>query len=379
MLSRTAAIRMLELAIEHSPDHPALYERLGQCLMRQGKFPEAIVAFRRSADSEPGDFGSWGSLAQSHVEVGDFAQALEVCNQGERYCRSAGVAKARGEAMEKLGHPSGAIFHLRQAFEDNPADELALESLFRCLSREPDATALWEFCEALPATPSFQSRRLAFRAIALSRLGRHEEARDLVDVQRHVKCFRFEPSPSHADAAAFNAQLAIWLTAHTGAIPTPRPDCVIDHELTRMKEPLMMELRSFLRRSFSSYIADLPAMGLGDHISRPEAGELFDFVVFLRGNGRNGEHIHANAYVIGVYYVQVPTDILAATDTRGCLVLGTCEKLTAGHQPAWGTRLIRPEPGTLVIFPAHMFHDVIPTQSAEPRIVVGADVRPVAS
>ncbi|HEY0145147.1 MAG TPA: putative 2OG-Fe(II) oxygenase, partial [Methylovirgula sp.] len=235
---------------------------------------------------------------------------------------------------------------------------------------------LLEFCDALPATPFLQSRRLAFRAVALSRLGRVDEARALVDVARHVMVFRFDPPSEHGDAVAFNARLAHWLIANTGSVPTPRPDCVIDYGLTHTRLPLINELRSFVRRSFATYVAQLPVLGLGDLMPLPPAGELFDFVVFLHGNGRNGEHVHPNAYVVGVYYVQVPKDVQLASDMRGCLVLGACEKLTDGHQPAWGVRYLKPEPGMLVLFPAHMFHDVVPTQSAEPRIVIGADVRP---
>jgi hypothetical protein len=369
----------LRLVIEASPAVLALQERLGEALMLQGKFREAISAFRRRADAEPARFGSWGKLAQCHVEAGDAARALAACDLGENYGQAPDVARPRGEALEKLGRQSEAIVHLRQAFGANSKDEFALESLFRCLSREPDAAALLEFCETLPATPFFQSRRMAFRAIALSRLGRADEARSLIDVQRHVKVYQFTPSRQYDDVAAFNGHLADWLVINTGAVPTPRPDCIIDHELTRRQVPLMTELRSFFRSSFSSYIAELPMLGLGDLMPRPPTGELFDFVVFLRGSGRNGEHIHPNAYVIGVYYVQVPQGLPSPSDHRGCLVLGACEKLTNGHRPAWGTRYVRPEAGKLVIFPAHMFHDVVPTQCAEPRIVVGADVRPAAS
>ncbi len=376
-ISRSAAARILCLAIEKSPSSLALYERLGGALVAESRFHEAITAFRRREDAEPEQFRSWGALAQCHVELCDFAYALDVCDRGEHHGYGAGVARARGEALEKLGRQSEAIVYLRQAFEADPANEFALESLLRCLSREPDAAALLQFCETLPATPFFQSRRLAFQAVALSRLGRSDEARMLLDVERHVMVFRFDPPSEYGDAMAYNERLADWLTANTGAIRTPRLDCVIDYGLARMQVPLMRELRSFVRSSFASYISQLPSLGLGDLMPLPPTGELFDFVVFLHGDGRNGEHVHPNAYVIGVYYVQVPQDVRSESDTRGCLALGACERLTDGHRPAWGVRFLRPEPGMLVLFPAHMFHDVVPTQSTDSRIVIGADVRPV--
>jgi hypothetical protein len=57
-------------------------------------------------------------------------------------------------------------------------------------------------------------------------------------------------------------------------------------------------------------------------------------------------------------------------------LLGCCDEYTRGHAPVWGTRRIKPEPGVLLIFPSHIFHDVVPTGSDEPRISVVADLKP---
>src|ERR1700678_566713 len=359
-ISRSAATQVLRAAIEKSPDRLALHERLGVALVEEGKHREAIAAFRARAQAEPAQFTTWGKLAQCHLEIGEPAVALEICDLV--HAHGAGVARARGAALEALGRPEAALEEYRRAFAEDNKDETALEAVLRCLCRATDAAPLLEFCEALPGATRYEAQRKAFRAVAFSRLGRLDEARALIDPERHVMIFRFEPPAAFAGVEPFNARLAAWLTANTGSVATPRPDFVLDHGLPYMRDPLLQDLRAFVRDSFETYIAELPALGLDDLLPPPEAGSLVDWVAFLRNDDRNGEHVHQGGYLSAVYYVQAPEIVRAASDRRGCLALGRCVRLTAGYEPAWRTRYVKPEPGMLVVFPAHMFHDVVPTR-----------------
>jgi len=375
-ISRSAATQILRAAVEKSPDRLALRERLGAALMEEGKHREAIAAFRARAEAEPAQFTSWGGLARCHLEIGEPAAALEICDLEDAH--GAGVARARGGALEALDRPEAAREEYRRAFAEDNKDEVALEAVLRCLCRASDASPLLEFCEALPTATRYEAQRKAFRALAFSRLGRLNEARALIDPQRHVMTFRFEPPAAFAGIEQFNARLAAWLLANTGSVATPRPDCVIDYGLKHMRAPLLQQLRAFFRDSFETYIAGLPALGLDGLMPPPAAGGLAEAVVFLRNDGRNGEHVHPGGYLSGVYYIKAPETVGGDSDRRGWLALGRCENITAGYEPVWGTRYIKPEPGMFVVFPAHMFHDVVPTRSNKLRIAIAADVRPVS-
>lgn len=191
--------------------------------------------------------------------------------------------------------------------------------------------------------------------------------------------FRFEPPAAYGGIERFNASLAEWLGANTGSVATPKPDCVIDYALEFMHPPMMQDLRAFFRASFETFIASLPAMGLDRLLPPPPvAGALHEASVFIRKDGRNGEHVHPGGYLSGVYYVQVPQSVRVASDRRGCLVVGSCEKLSAGRRPSWGLRYIKPEEGMLVLFPSHLFHDVVPTGDTELRRVISMDLRPAS-
>ncbi|OBS52143.1 hypothetical protein A8B73_12580 [Methylosinus sp. 3S-1] len=369
-ISRRAATKVLRAAVDAAADRPALRERLGAALMDEGRHGEAIAALRASAAAEPSGFTSWGRLAQCHLAIGEPAAALDICERAQ----GRGVARARGGALEALGRPEDALREYARAFAEDDADALALEAALRLLSHASDAEPLLAFCAALPATRRFDAQRLAFRALAYSRLGRTQEARALIDPDRHVMLFRFVPPAALGAVDLFNRRLAAFLLANMGQTPTPRPDCVIDGGLPQRRDPLLLALREFFRRSFDGYIAAMPALGL--HGPAPAAGRIEEVVVFLRGAGRNGEHVHPGGYVSGVYYVEAPSSVLAGSDLRGRLALGQCERLTGGHRPAWSVRHVAPEPGTLVVFPSHMFHDVVPTRSEALRIAIGLDVRP---
>jgi hypothetical protein len=371
-ISRSAATKILRAAVEKSPDRLALHERLGAALMEEGKYREAIAAFRARTEGEPAQFASWGKLAECHLDIGEPAAALAVCDLA--HAHGAGVARARGGALEALGRSEEALEEYRRAFVEDDKDEDALVALLRCLCRASDAAPLLEFCEALPAAPRFEAQRRAFRALAFSRLGRLDEASALIDPERHAMTFRFEPPAAFAGVEDFNARLAAWLLANTGSVATPLPDCVIDYGLKHMRAPLLEDLRAFFRDSFETYIAELPALGLEGLMPPPVAGALAEAVTYLRNDARNGEHVHRRCYVTGVYYVQAPETVRRGSDRRGWLALGRCEDTAAGYEPVWGTRYIKPEPGMFVVFPAHMFHDVVPTGSEEWRISIAADV-----
>jgi tetratricopeptide (TPR) repeat protein len=375
-ISRSAATQILRAAIEKAPDRVALHERLGAALMEEGEHRKAIAAFRARAEAEPAQFASWGKLAQCHLEIGDPMAALATCDLA--HGQGAGVARARGGALEALGRPEQALEEYRRAFAEDPKDEEALEAVLRCFCRASDPAPLLEFCEALPAAARYEAQRKAFRALAFSRLGRLDEARALMDPERHVMTFRFEPPAAFGGIEQFNARLAAWLLANTGEVATPRRDFVLDHRLTHMRDPLLQDLRAFFRDSFEAYIAQLPAFGLDELLPLPQAGSLVDWVAFLRNDDRNGEHVHPGGILSGVYYVKAPEIVRAGSDQRGCLALGRCENLTAGYQPAWAVRYVKPEPGMFVVFPAHMFHDVVPTHSEEMRIAIAANLMPVS-
>jgi hypothetical protein len=151
----------------------------------------------------------------------------------------------------------------------------------------------------------------------------------------------------------------------------------INYSMRSHRSPAYLALRIFMQAAICNYLDEAPERGLDAVLGPPPTvGMLGGASVVLRGDGRNGEHIHSDGYVSVVYYVQVPDSIVESRDERGALALGRCEQYTGGYTPCWGTRYIKPVAGWLVVFPSHIFHDVVPSKTNMARISVAADLKP---
>jgi hypothetical protein len=185
-----------------------------------------------------------------------------------------------------------------------------------------------------------------------------------------------DPPPAFGGVANFNRTLASEILAEDKPDSSQRAGLDIVYAPRTGSRPAMTALLALIRSAMESYIGQLPALGLEAVMPPPDAATLFSANVVLRRSGANGEHIHRAGYISSVYYVRVPHGVAATNDEKGSLVLGKCERTTGGYRPSWGTRFVKPVEGRLILFPSHMFHDVIPTGLDEPRISVAADLIP---
>jgi hypothetical protein len=280
---------------------------------------------------------------------------------------------AQAEAFEQLGRRLEArTARLAALGLDNGLQG----NLFRMLglvARKADGGPLLALCDELPVAYRRGAVALAYRALAFSKLGRTEDAGRLVDLNRHVSIAHFEPPAGFGGLEAFNAGLAREILKDPPT-PTHRKDGVnIEYDQDMNRNDAFLALRDFVAGQIEAYLDRFEETALDQIMPpRPEAGSLFGANTVLRGAGANGQHIHKRGYVSSVYYVAVPA--ADPDDLRGSLVLGPCDRYSRGHVACWGVRHIKPRPGMLVIFPSHLFHDVVPTQSQEVRISIPADL-----
>lgn len=378
--SVTPAVRveLLRQAVDQHPDNPAFRERLGRELAARGDFGAAVEAFEFAAQTEPRAFQAWANLAHCYEQLNMPDAALEACRRGEAVAPSQALHFRRGCILAARGRTDDARAAFRRAIGRSETGLQALINLLAPLARDPDGGALLEFCDALPAVLRATSLVRGHRAIALSRLGRTDEALKLVDLTRHVAQVSLAPTSEFGSVEQFNRMLASEILTRP-LDDADRKEFDIDRDMFRRRSPLYDALRKFVCRAIDDYLAQADERGLSEVMPPlPESGMLGGSSVVLREDGHNGEHLHRRGYVSTVYYVSVPDCIAEARDERGALALGKCEKYTGGYIPCWGTRYIRPVSGTLVLFPSHVFHDVVPSQSDQPRISIAADLWPVS-
>jgi hypothetical protein len=374
------AIAMLREAIEREPHNPALHARLGDACERAKLFGDAIDAYEAAVRESPDDFQSWPRLAKCYVELDRAEAALEACHHGEARGRSAELCFQKGRALLKLRQPADARDAFLTAVESGAPHFSALRALLTPLVRQPGGTELLDFCDALPQSCRHTALVRAHRAIALSRLGRTREALQIVDLDRYVARVAFVPPAQFGSIDQFNRHLADDILADR--VPDKAAVEGFDFNPAPQfhRSETFVALREFIKSAIDDFLTEARARGFDAVMPPPPAeGVLYQSSTVLRGPGHNGEHVHGNAYISTVYHVLVPESVSRADDDRGALALGRCENHTGGYTPCWGTRYIKPVTGTLVIFPAHIFHDVVPPRTDQPRIAVAADLQPAGS
>jgi len=220
-------------------------------------------------------------------------------------------------------------------------------------------------------------------ALAYAILGRPEEARGLIDVDRFISVAEVATPQGYADAETFEAALA----SEIGSDPTLKPDPpskatiggfqtmdFLPHGRQRAISDLLAQIQLAVTRFATSLTEGL------DHPfikRRPERARLNAWAVVYPGDGRQAAHIHRYGWLSGVYYVSTPKT--SCEDLRkGCLVLGAMEE-GLNVDPPWGIREISPTAGRLVLFPSYVPHATIPTRSPDRRICIGFDVGPCSA
>ncbi|MEI9992951.1 MAG: putative 2OG-Fe(II) oxygenase [Rhizomicrobium sp.] len=371
-------ISLLHKAIAVRPDDAALFASLGEAYVATGDFRAAAQAFEQAVAREARDRTAWILLAQCYLELGEGQAALDVCMRSDAVPATAEIAFHRGQALSLLGRSEEARQAFLSVLELGDRRLNAMHALLAPLAPDPDPTTLLAFCDGLARRYQDTAIVRAHRAIAFSRLGRTSEASKLVDLDRHVVAMSFDPPAAFGGLANFNRLLAEEILADVRPARAQRDGLEIDYAPQTRSQPAMTALLAFIRDAMDSYIRQLSALGLDAVMPPPEAGTLFSANVVLRRDGANGEHIHRAGYISSVYYVRVPRIVSEANDERGSLVLGKCERYTGGYRPCWGTRFIKPVEGRLILFPSHLFHDVVPTGLEEPRISVAADLIPAS-
>lgn len=380
--SHPGILVMLRDAVAASPGEPRRQRALARELHALADQRGAIDAFERLLAITGDLAGDWPSFALATLDIEGADAALELCARRWHGRGTADWHYVNAQALRALGRIGDAEADLRRAIALGDPDHDALRALLRMHAERSDGAALLAACDSLPIMAPGLGAGVAgigavrgYRALALSLLGRDDEANALVDLDAGTMRFRFEP-PAGTTLEAFNDALATAILADQPA-DTAHHDILINHAIHLPASAELTALRAFIEASYADYVAHNVARHPGPGFMPPITGATsLDYgAVTIRRQGRNGQHVHPAAYLTGVYHVRVP--VLADGGRQaGALVTGVCDEIAPGHRACWGHRVLPAVPGILTIFPAHYFHDVRPTGVEAQRVVVVADLMP---
>ncbi|WP_374139490.1 putative 2OG-Fe(II) oxygenase [Sphingomonas sp.] len=353
---------------------PQQHFELGNLQLAAADFVRAEQSFR-VALAEWDDPAVWEALASALLELNRPAEAIAAC---DNIAETAGALLIRGRALNRLGRGEEARAALLRSLSDPDFDFFpALDELLILLAKSTDGTALLDTINAQPSHRAATALARAFKGIALERLGRHDEACAIMNLEACIKRVAFVPPAPFASIEAFNVALAEAVAADPATVTVVLADSEINLA-PRGEGPAFAALYAFMRQEMVAYIDDLEAYRMAEILGpAPAKATFYTANTVLWGDGHNGQHIHNRGYISAVYHAVVPPEISDASDDRGMLTLGGCNDYAPGLKPSWGRRLIKPEAGVLTIFPSHIFHDVVPTGLTARRISIVADLRPI--
>jgi hypothetical protein len=282
------------------------------------------------------------------------------------------------EALSANGEDRESANVFRQAFQLDPAG-----SVWPCgagWDLAPNAiTAMRDRALSLIKNGVVFSPVIAALAIAEARLGNETEVRRLIDFNRFFSCCTVR-TPRGFCQSGFNSLLAAEIKSDLKFYDEPEQRSIRkgwrNNGVIRSRLPASRALSRVFRHHVEQYIAGLP--GDPDHpflASRPSGYVLEGWAVVSDGASHHQSHIHPRAWVSGVYYVVRPPLSREADTDRGWLRVGPPGRV--GNLAGWDTRLVEPEPGTIVLMPGYFHHHTAPMGIDEERICVAFDVVPV--
>ncbi|MCG6116245.1 MAG: 2OG-Fe(II) oxygenase family protein, partial [Mesorhizobium sp.] len=187
--------------------------------------------------------------------------------------------------------------------------------------------------------------------------------------------------PGGASIEAFNRRLDSALSAlHTGRHhpleQTLRGGTQTTDDLFTRDVAEVATVRQMIEQAVARYVAALPEDRDHPFCSRKAASFRFSgsWSVRLTSGGHHTNHIHPEGWISAVYYVAVPP--VVADGQSGWLKFGETGMHLGDREQI--VRMVKPQPGLLVLFPSYFYHGTVPFSDVGHRTTIAFDVVPEA-
>lgn len=166
---------------------------------------------------------------------------------------------------------------------------------------------------------------------------------------------------------------------HKGSYPPPgqsvRHGTQTDGPLFSRIEPEIVALRDKIRTAVSDHAGNFGEADLSHPTLRHQPGSVRfagSWSVRLTGSGFHTNHVHPQGWISSAFYAAVPDAAEAGDAPAGHIAFGVPPHELGLDLPP--IRTIKPEPGTLILFPSTMWHGTLPIIGGE-RLTVAFDVK----
>jgi tetratricopeptide (TPR) repeat protein len=409
------AERATDHALASGHKTAAVYFTHANSQIALGEFERAETSLRECLRQEPRHIDAQNHLARLvWMRTGDSAQTTAVLDQAlQAFQGDEALLAAKAAILQGAGDARGAYACLADsvaraqatpallvraglaALEFDPATALALAE--RALQRSPTATAprnllaaallgtgdarrALSYCEALLSGSPDDQYLVALQTTAWRLLGdpRYDA---YCDYDQLVRPYLLQAPSPWPDLPSFLSDLTQSLErlhnprGHPLLFQSLRHGTETTGDLTREADPVIQALFKALDAPIRNYMAFI---GNGTDALRRRNRGAYRFnggwSVRLRSAGYHASHVHPRGWISSAFYVDLPDGMAQASTQDGCLAFG--EPSIATEPPLHAQRVVRPEPGKLVLFPSYFWHGTVPFHSEKTRLTVAFDVVP---
>jgi len=355
-----------------APGRPGNWLVLSHALARLGEFSEAIGCLREAIGMLP-------SSAKLHSQLAEILTGQDLLEEALPHAEKAVAIAPDDQSAKRLYLELLALLGKYEKVDRESAAAFLVKSarLMHEQAKSLGPEGIAKMCASLLADDPGHINARFLGAIALTRLGRPEEARRLISIDRLIEMQELLAPPGYVDARSFRDALAREIRANPTLRGDPRGKSGRDSLVTRMlRQPDAVAVEALLeqfKQAVDAYEERLVASGDEFAMRRPRQARLQAWAMVYGSNGRQNSHVHPSGWLSGVYYVAAPRPH-GENAYRGPLVVGALNPTRHFAAPPWGTREVEPVPGRLVLFPSYVPHATEPSGVDGARISVAFDV-----
>lgn len=337
-------------AVERQPENIPLRREFVNFLLQAGAPGEALAQVQdlRQRDDQPG----WTALeASAHEMLGDGAAAARLFAASYPALRGdPGFLNLYVRHLLRTRQPERAATLAREALDIDARNQLALASLGVAWRMLDDPREDW-----------------------------------LCGYDRLVAAWELPVPPGYSGLPEFLGALEQTLDRLHTAQREPvnqslRGGSQTSGLLFGRRDPVIEALRDAIAATVARHVAALPEDPSHPFLQRKSSQVRFagSWSVRLRSAGRHVNHIHQQGWISSACYVVLPPSVRQAdpSGNEGCIQFG--EPPAELGLDLGPRRVVRPEPGMLVLFPSYLWHGTVPFHDdGAVRMTVAFDAVPV--
>ncbi len=198
-----AVVKTLAPLVREFSDKYSVVSYLGEALLEQGRFDEALPHLSKARDLSPKAGPPWARLAEAYQGAGKAAEALDATDQGLRASpHYSDLLRLRATILMRQGRESEATAFLEKAYGENPKDGALAADMSSVRRNQGDLrSADILSAQAVRLAPRNADAWLS-RGLALGAMARAQEAAAAFAKAREL-------APKVADGWFFGAAIAI--------------------------------------------------------------------------------------------------------------------------------------------------------------------------